>query len=61
MNIFSCKIILADHKKKDGMKCVYFQAIIDRMSARVGLGFYIEEQYFDRGRIKKNTSQCREF
>lgn len=44
---FSCKIILARHKKVDGSRMVYLQAIIDRMHAEVSLGFYIKEDMFD--------------
>lgn len=49
---FSCKIILSDYKKDDGVKRVYLQAIIDRRKAMVPLGFYLKEDDFD---FKKQT------
>lgn len=45
---FSCKIILAEHEKLDGMRRVYIQAIMDRRPARVPLEFYIDEKFFDK-------------
>jgi integrase/recombinase XerD len=53
---FSCKIILADHKKLDNSKMVYLQAIIDRGRAQVPLGFYISDEHFDkRTRLIKSS------
>jgi len=45
--MFSCKIILAPYAKRDGSRSVCLQAIIDRKAARIPLGFYLEEKYFD--------------
>ncbi len=47
---FSCKIILAEHLKEDGTRQVYLQAIIDRMRAKIPLGFYVQENSFDKKR-----------
>lgn len=44
---FSCKIVLSHYEKRDGMKAVYLEAIMDRLPARVPLGFYLDEAYLD--------------
>jgi len=54
---FSCKIVLSDYARRDGMKLVYLQAIIDRAAARVSMDFYINEKYFDakgQGSVKSS-------
>ena len=47
---FTCKIVLSEHAKRDGMHRVYLQAIIDRKRAMVPLAFYILPQDFDHKR-----------
>ncbi|HEY3406460.1 MAG TPA: site-specific integrase [Ohtaekwangia sp.] len=44
---FSCKIVLSEYTKENGMRMVYLQAIIDRQRALVPLGFYIQPDSFD--------------
>lgn len=45
---FSCKIVLGDYEKQDGMRLVYLQAYIDRKRATVPLKFYLQEKLFDQ-------------
>lgn len=60
---FSCKIILSEYKKADGMRQVLLQAIIDRKRAKVNLGFYIHEDHFDSRRqcMKAKHPNAKEF
>ena len=47
---FSCKIVLSEYQKEDGMRQVLLQAIIDRKRAKVNLGFYVRADQFDKRR-----------
>jgi integrase/recombinase XerD len=60
---FSCKIILSEYKKADGMRQVLLQAIIDRKRAKINLGFYIHEHHFDAKRqcIKRTHPNAKEY